>query len=398
MKEKKEKKRKKKNGSKFNKFSKIWAISYLLSLLVFELALVYIDILPRKMLFAAMLIAALLSVILFMQLFFSNVKKKAKIFAFVLSSLLMVLYIGGSTYALGTDSFLNKISTKKALTSSITKHSFNIYISGMDTRGVVRKPGRSDVNMIATINPKTHKVLLTSIPRDYQIELTGKDNASDKLTHTGMYGIDQSIASVEKLTGLKMDYYVKVNFSTVEKLVDAIGGIDVNSEYAFHTIGYDYKTYKDTTYDFEKGENHLDGSAALAFARERYSFSDGDNQRVKDEQIVMQAMLNKILSSRTLLLKYNTILNAITDNINMSLTPADIKALVKLQLNDAPEWKFETQDITGYDSYQATYSSGSQRVYVMSPNQESIDAAVEKINKIIGKKTEDDNTQSDSES
>ena len=120
---------------------------------------------------------------------------------------------------------------------NVTEEPFNVYISGLDTEGSISTVSRSDVNMIVTVNPKTHKVLLTSIPRDYEIKLPSKQNVLDKLTHTGLYGIEETIASVEQLMGIDINYYVKVNYTTVTKMVDAIGGIDINSDYAFTTHG-----------------------------------------------------------------------------------------------------------------------------------------------------------------
>lgn len=150
-------------------------------------------------------------------------------------------YVAGANYLISTMKFFSKITnintadSKLAQRVDVTSESYNIYISGMDTVGDIDAVSRSDVNMIMTINPKTHKILLTSIPRDYQIKLPSKNYALDKLTHTGLYGIDETIGAVDDLTGLQMNYYVKVNYTTVMKLVDSIGGVDVNSQYTFTT-------------------------------------------------------------------------------------------------------------------------------------------------------------------
>ena len=149
---------------------------------------------------------------------------------------------------------------------TVKSGTFNIYISGIDTTGSIRNVSRSDANMLLTVNTKTHQILLTSIPRDYYVTLhTYK--AKDKLTHSGIYGIKETVSTVEDFMGIDINYYVRVNFTTVIKMVDVIGGIDVYSDYEFVASSGD---------SFKKGMNHLNGEKALAFSRERYSFADGD--------------------------------------------------------------------------------------------------------------------------
>jgi len=255
----------------------------------------------------------------------------------------------------------------------VTKQPFNIYVSGLDTEGTIDVTSRSDVNMIVTVNPKTHTVLLTSIPRDYQIHLKSKGGASDKLTHTGLYGVNETVNSVEELMGIDINYYLKVNYTTVVGLVNAIGGIDVNSDYTFTTSGMS------TIYTFYEGKNHLDGSMALAFARERHAFADGDLQRNKDQQKVMAAVIKKATSSKTILTKYSSILGAVEDNMETNLSGNEIKSLVKMQLSDMSGWKIRKQDLVGTGTLTQCYSTGDYEVYVMEPDQTSIISAVDKI-------------------
>ena len=159
---------------------------------------------------------------------------------------------------------------------------FNVMISGIDTSGNIRNVGRSDANIVVTINTNTHEVLLTSIPRDYYVTLHGKQ-AKDKLTHSGIYGINETVTTIEDLLDIDINYYVRVNFSTVVELVDTLGGIEVYSDYDF-TRG---------NYHFNKGYNYIYGDAALVFSRERQSFAAGDNQRVKNQQHVIEAIMKK---------------------------------------------------------------------------------------------------------
>lgn len=257
---------------------------------------------------------------------------------------------------------------------NVTEDSFNIYVSGLDTEGAIDVVSRSDVNMIVTVNPKAHKVLLTSIPRDYYLELPNTDGAKDKLTHTGVHGINETVAAIEKLTGLDMNYYVKVNYTTVTSLVDAIGGIDVESDYTFVTHGMG------VYYEFYEGSNYLDGARALAFARERKSFSDGDLQRNKNQQKVLEGILKKALSSTTILTRYTAILDAIEDCVEINMSQEDIRRLIKMQTDGMPSWDIEKQSIVGVSSSEVCYLDG-MNIYasVVLQSPESIVSAVDRI-------------------
>ncbi|MDD6043743.1 MAG: LCP family protein [Eubacteriaceae bacterium] len=274
---------------------------------------------------------------------------------------------------------LEDVSNSKAV--NVKKEPFNILVSGIDTSGEIDQVSRSDVNMVVSINPETHKVLLTSIPRDTLVKLKGKGDATDKLTHAGIYGIGESIASVEDLLGIDINYYVKVNYSTVMKLVDAIGGVDVVSEYTFTTSGMHMDGLDGLT--FYEGENHLDGAAALAFARERHSFASGDLQRNKNQQIVLEAILKKMLSSKTLLTKYSGILNSIEDNVETNFSPKEIKQLIKLQLKDMPSWKIKKRNISGVSDSAVCYSTGDYYVSVVVADTESVAKAKAAIGRIF---------------
>lgn len=250
---------------------------------------------------------------------------------------------------------------------------FNIYISGIDTSGRINNVSRSDANILVTINTKTHEVLLTSIPRDYYVTLHSK-KAKDKLTHSGIYGISETVTTVEDLLDIDINYYVRVNFTTVIKLVDTLGGIDVYSDYNFTAQGYSFK----------KGYNHVNGQKALAFSRERYSFSGGDNQRVKNQQHVIEAIINKVLDSNTILTKYTSILNSLEGSFQTNMDQKDISKLVKEQLQTMPSWKIKTNSLTGTGASNTTYSAGSQKLYVMIPNSESVQNAKKQIKSVMG--------------
>ena len=250
---------------------------------------------------------------------------------------------------------------------------FNVYISGIDTSGNISNVSRSDSNTLVTVNTKTHEVLLTSIPRDYYVTLHSK-GAKDKLTHSGIYGISETVNTIEDLLDTEINYYVRVNFTTVIKLVDTLGGVDVVSDYEF-TSG---------NFSFVKGTNHINGKQALAFSRERHAFVTGDNQRIKNQQKVIEAIINKVLNSTTLMTKYTSILSSLSGSFQTNISQDDISVLVKKQLQDMPSWKISMNSLSGSGASMATYSAGSQLLYVMVPNQASVTEAKDKINKVLG--------------
>lgn len=257
----------------------------------------------------------------------------------------------------------------------VTKQSFNVYISGIDIYGDISLVSRSDVNMIATVNPNTHQVLLTSIPRDYYVRLHNTTGYKDKLTHAGLYGINMSITTIEDLFDIDIDYYVRVNFTTLVNLVDAIGGIDITSDKAFTSY-----TNKSCTY--QKGKNHLDGKCALAFSRERYAYSEGDRHRVQNQQTVITAILNKALSSSTLVKKYTSILQSMGDSFQTNIPQDKIYALVNMQLDSMPKWNITSISVNGKDSSNYTYSYSSGKLYVMEPDMSTVALATSKIKEV----------------
>jgi len=259
---------------------------------------------------------------------------------------------------------------------NVTKEAFNIYLSGIDIFGSISLISRSDVNMVITINPNTHKILLTSIPRDYYVQLHGTTGYKDKLTHAGIYGINMSIKTVEDLLEESMDYYARVNFTTLINLVDAIGGIDIYSDTAFTAWG-------DRDCKFKVGTQHVGGKCALAFARERHAYTEGDRHRVQNQQDVIKAIINKTLSSKTLITKYSKILDSMSSSFQTNMPSNNIYDLINMQLDTMSNWDIESYSLDGTDSSGYTYSSGSELLYVMEPNYESIQIARYKINQII---------------
>lgn len=267
-------------------------------------------------------------------------------------------------------------SNIEASDKDVTKEPFNVYISGIDVYGEISTVSRSDVNMIMTVNPKTHDILLTSIPRDYYVQLHGTTGSKDKLTHAGMYGVNMSIETIEDLLEVDIDYYVRVNFTTVINLVDAIGGIDIYSDTAFWA-------WTDTSCHYNVGMNHLNGKCALAFSRERMSYIDGDRHRVKNQQDVISAIMKKAMSSKTLITKYTNILESMGNSFQTNIPNDKIYSLINKQLDTMPNWNLESYSLNGTDSTNGTYTFGAQQLYVMEPDMSTVEEAREKIDLVL---------------
>ena len=253
--------------------------------------------------------------------------------------------------------------------------SFNIYISGIDTYGEISNVSRSDVNIIATVNLKESKILLTNTPRDYYVQLAGTTGNKDKLTHAGMYGINTSIKTLEQLYDIKINYYVRVNFNTLITLVDSIGGIDIYSDAEF-------VPYTDRSVYVKYGWNHFSGKEALAYSRERMTYSEGDRHRGQNQQQVIEAIMKKVTKSRDI----NTYLNLLTvleKSIQTNMNKKLINNFINLQIKNNYDWSFESIGVTGYDSGNYTYSYPGQYLYVMEPDNESVDVAKEKIKEML---------------
>ena len=249
---------------------------------------------------------------------------------------------------------------------------FNIYLSGIDTYGSITNVSRSDVNIVVSVNPKTKEILLTNIPRDYYVKLHSFKEY-DKLTHAGIYGVDESIFTLKDLLNTDINYYVKVNFSSVEEIVNAIGGIEVVSDYTF--------TSQDG-YKYNKGKNKLNGKEALSFVRERKAFKDGDRQRGKNQEIVLTALINKVLSP-SIITNYPKLLKSLDDKFMTNFTDEEISKFIKKQMKNNGSWKIESISLDGYDAYDYTYSYKKNKLYVMKQNVDSVSKAQEKISNVM---------------
>ena len=268
----------------------------------------------------------------------------------------------------------------------VTNEPFNIYLSGIDTYGEVSSVSRSDVNMVITVNPKTHQVLLTSIPRDTYVQLSGTTGYKDKLTHAGIYGVEKSISTIEELLDIEINYYFKVNFTSVIDIVDTLGGVNVYSEYSFTSMdGYNYK----------KGYIYVNGEQALSFVRERKVFSLGDIQRGKNQQAMIEALIRKCVSP-SIISKYSSLLDSINGKFATNMPISRMMNLIKMQLEGNYEWTVTSNYISGTDGSEYTYSYPTQKLYVMIPDDDSVLDAKELIDKVETGKITNNNSNNES--
>lgn len=274
--------------------------------------------------------------------------------------------VGSKTQIIYKFSLSEKIE-KVIKEADVTNETFILYISGIDSYGNVNSLTRSDVNIIASINPNTNEVLLINIPRDYYVTLHGKGK-KDKLTHAGIHGIDMSIHTIEDLLDIEINYYLRVNYSALQKLVDALGGVDVYSNYSFNTVGTGYN------YSFKKGYNHVNGMQALQFSRTRKAFKYGDRVRGENQQAIIEAIIKKSCS-KAILTKYTDILDALNGSFATNMETNDITKLINMQLDKMPSWDIKSISLSGSDAYDYTYSSPSALRYVMVPDEKTVENA-----------------------
>lgn len=270
--------------------------------------------------------------------------------------------------------------------TDITSKPFNVLISGSDTRGGFDENGRSDVIMVATINPKTSTILLTSVPRDFYVT-TACDvadgcmqGALDKITHTGIHGTNTTKRTVEQLLGVEINYTFKVGFDTVTDLVDALGGVDVYVEPGYAVTNQYFSVHE--------GVNHLNGHDALEYARERYAYTEGDRQRTKNQQQVLMGIVNEA-TKPSVITKYASIMDAMANTFSTTMSNEEISDLIKYQINNNPKWKMEQYMVDGTGDTLMCAELGDA-ASVMVPDQSTVKMAKDKINAVLAGKSADD--------
>ena len=255
-----------------------------------------------------------------------------------------------------------------------SKGTMNIIISGIDTNGDINNVSRSDVNIIVTVNPNTHEILLTNIPRDMEVQLHGTTGTTDKLTHAGIYGVDMTRMTLEDFLETDIEYYVRVNFDSVVEIVDKIGGVDI----------YNDKSFSIGKYYFKEGNIHLNGEQALAYSRDRMHQDSGDWSRGLHQMEIIKAIINKVSHSTETLTNYNEIIKSLSKFIQTNIPDKEIKKYVKSQLNDMPQWSTYTYAVAGSGySYQETYSMPGMNLYVTHKDENSRAHASKVINGML---------------
>ncbi|WP_233541831.1 MULTISPECIES: LCP family protein [Coprobacillaceae] len=273
---------------------------------------------------------------------------------------------------------LFKVETKERINNvmkdtNVTKKPFIVYVTGIDTYGTVSTISRTDVNLLVCVSPVNHQILMVSIPRDTEVNLH-KNGKMDKLTHSAMYGIDETISTIQDFLELDVNYYAKTNFSGITNIIDALGGVTIDSPYNFTTMHGHYR--------INKGLNELNGDQALCFVRERYALPRGDFDRGQNQQRLLKAMIKKALSPQ-IITNYNNILSAVEGCFETNMASDDIKALVNKQIDDGGSWQMFNVQVSGEGHKTTkTYSMPGQSVYTMVPDEKRLNRIIEVINKI----------------
>ena len=315
------------------------------------------------------------------------IKRPAKAMRFI-CIILSILCIAGCVWALRYTSALNNFLDRVSHPSQqidggsdkeVLKEPFLVYISGSDSRDGLQEKTRSDVNILAAVNPEKGKILLVSIPRDTYVQLHETTGLKDKLTHAGVYGVDMSKNTIEDFLGVKIDHVIKVSFDTVVRVVDQLDGIDIVSDQAMNL-----KAENGENCNFVEGKQHVDGDCALRFSRERKSYETGDRHRGENQQQVITSIIERLSGSRNYVMKLPEILDVAADSFETTFQRDDISSYIRAQLSNEIDWKVESISVDGTGAMEPTYSMGANRpLYVMIPSQESVDKATKTIKEYL---------------
>ena len=274
-----------------------------------------------------------------------------------------------------------KIKTKNNNSAKqVDSKVFNIYISGIDTYGSISTVSRSDVNIIMTVNMNTHKILLTTTPRDAYVKIPGGGaNQYDKLTHAGIYGVETSEQTLENLYGIKIDYYARINFTSFLKLIDQLGGVTVHNDQAFTSLH--------GKFDFPVGDIQMNSEQALGFVRERYSLDGGDNDRGKNQEKVISAIVNKLASLKSVS-NFTSIVNNLQDSVQTNISLDTINALANTQLDSGSKFTVTSQAVTGTGStgQLTSYAMPNSSLYMMKLDNSSVASASQAIKNLMEEK------------
>lgn len=348
----------------------------LITTVIFIASLLLLNILPIPFLVILIVIALLL--------LWGNKKRiENRRFAFgtrmwslILSALFLVIsFYSVRTYLVMTE--ITKGNESKGV--QVTREPFGLYISGIDVYGDIEQKSRSDVNLLTYMNPKSHQMVLITTPRDYYVTIPGVSGEDkDKLTHAGLYGAGASADALANLYGTAVPFNVRFNFSSFMDIVDALGGITVESEIAFTT-----SPDSGEVVDIVEGKNHLNGKEALAFTRERQNLEDGDNQRGKNQQIAIKGILKKMMSP-AILLHGNKLLTNLPKQVQTNMSRSEVQGFIRGYLGGILRWKNENLAATGSGSSEYCYSYSGGPLYVTIPDEQSVEEIKAEIARVYG--------------
>lgn len=365
----------KKNG-------KLILLIQLISTAVFLVSAIYLGMFPWLYLGVGAIILLILALLVYRM---QNGFRKKRFLGGLLGLLISALLLTSAFYMYEVRAALNDITDgneapelkEAAAAIDVSEEPFSVYISGIDVYGEISQQSRSDVNIIATVNPKTKQILLVTTPRDYYVEIPGvSEGYPDKLTHAGNYGIATSMATLEKLYDVDIPFYVRVNFTSLIEMVDTLGGIDVESELAF-TTGEE----SGLVVEVKEGTNHFNGQEALAFCRERHALAEGDNQRGKNQQAVIEAMIKKAMSP-SILIKGPKLIEQVSGNTETNMSTSQLQELVRVQLAGMEGWDVVSVAAEGTTASKYCYSYSGGPLSVMIPDDTSVAAIQEKIHAV----------------
>lgn len=372
---------------KSNWLKGLWFIN-LIAAAVFMVMMILVDAFPPQIV-KYILIILFVWMVIEELLITARKRRWVRVIGVILSVMYITVFGLGSYYLYSTFSVFGRLddnSTRAADGVDVTKDSYNVYLSGIDQWNIEKGKDleRSDVNMVATVNPITKTVLLTSIPRDAYVKLASSGEY-DKLTHTGIYGVDETINTVEGWLDLNMNYYAKLNFSGVVEVINAIGGVDVYSPEEFVPEKRDTITIK-------KGWNHLTGGEALAFARERHSLKGGDEARVKNQQRVVKAIIRKLTTSSEALSSYPKLLDRIDKLVETNMSNREMMDIIKSEMLHMGGWKIKTQSVKGnYDMKPVASLSSANNYSVFITDEKSVKKCLNNIDKVMNPSEEEVN-------
>lgn len=357
----------------------LWFTNFIVTI-VFMALMTLVNAFPAQL--TMYILIAVFAILIPTQILLSlrTVTRIPRIIGIILSIIFITVISLGSYYLYSTFSVFSRIGGDEQASTGfdLRNEPYNVYFTGIDQWDSEKGKDleRSDVNMIATVNPVTKRILLTSIPRDAYVPLA-KNGAMDKLTHTGIYGVDETIGTVEGWLDIDLRYYVKVNFSGVVGVINAIGGIDVYSPEAF-------TPEKRPWWSVKKGWNHMSGKEALAFARERHALKKGDASRVLNQQRVVKGIITKMTTSSELITSYSDLLKVAEKNVKTNMTRREMITLAKSEMVNIGGWEIETQALDGEYGQETVASLSSANKYsVFKVDEKSIKKCLAKMDEIM---------------